>query len=104
MAEEIDLEALPLLNIHNLVGIGLKPEDAEKLLVAAAEPVAPAAPPPPSTVMPRTQECPLCMDGDREIALVPCGHVLCAACAGQHASESCPMCRQDVVSSMRVYF
>jgi len=105
VAEEIDLEALPLLNIHDLVGIGLKPEDAEKLLVAAAEPVAPAAPPPPPpTVMPRTQECPLCMDGDREIALVPCGHVLCAACAGQHASESCPMCRQGVASTMRVYF
>jgi hypothetical protein len=100
-AEEIDIEALPLLSISDLVDISIKPEDAEKLLVAAAAP--PAAPPPP-VATPSTQECPLCMDGDREIALVPCGHVLCAGCAGRHARESCPMCRQDVASTMRVYF
>ena len=100
-AEEIDIEALPLLSISDLVDISIKPEDAEKLLVAAAAP--PAAPPPP-VATPSTQECPLCMDGDREIALVPCGHVLCAGCAGRHATESCPMCRQDVASTMRVYF
>ena len=100
-AEEIDIEALPLLSISDLVDISIKPEDAEKLLVAAAAP--PAAPPPP-VAQPSTQECPLCMDGDREIALVPCGHVLCAGCAGRHARESCPMCRQDVASTMRVYF
>ena len=100
-AEEIDIEALPLLSISDLVDIAIKPEDAEKLLVAAAAP--PAAPPPP-VATPSTQECPLCMDGDREIALVPCGHVLCAGCAGRHATESCPMCRQDVASTMRVYF
>ena len=99
-AEEIDIEALPLLSISDLVDISIKPEDAEKLLVAAAPP---AAPPPP-VATPSTQECPLCMDGDREIALVPCGHVLCAGCAGRHATESCPMCRQDVASTMRVYF
>ena len=100
-AEEIDIEALPLLSISDLVDISIKPDDAEKLLVAAAAP--PAAPPPP-VATPSTQECPLCMDGDREIALVPCGHVLCAGCAGRHARESCPMCRQDVASTMRVYF
>ncbi len=101
-SEEIDIEALPLLSISDLVDIAIKPEDAEKLLVAAAAP--PAAPPPPPVATPSTQECPLCMDGDREIALVPCGHVLCAGCAGRHARESCPMCRQDVASTMRVYF
>ncbi|CAH0378188.1 unnamed protein product [Pelagomonas calceolata] len=102
-AEEIDIEALPLLSISDLVDIAIKPEDAEKLLVAAVAPP-PAAPPPPPIATPSTQECPLCMDGDREIALVPCGHVLCAGCAGRHATESCPMCRQDVASTMRVYF
>ena len=101
VGEEIDFEALPLLQIRDLVEIGLEAWDAERLLVgAAAEP----APPPPPVAPPSTQECPLCMDGDREIALVPCGHVLCAGCAGRHARESCPMCRQDVASTMRVYF
>ena len=35
-AEEIDIEALPLLSISDLVDIAIKPDDAEKLVAAAA--------------------------------------------------------------------
>ena len=48
-----------------------------------------------------SMECPICMDGRKDTTLVPCGHVVCAACAGDAAT--CPTCRGAVSSTMRIY-
>jgi hypothetical protein len=43
----------------------------------------------------------------KDTALVPCGHVLCADCVTraneERIVEECPVCRETVQSTMRVY-
>ena len=68
----------------------------------------PAAPAPsrqPSR-QPRADECPVCFGTTRECALVPCGHLLCDACAGVYddGGRPCPVCRTPVERVMKVYF
>ena len=41
------------------------------------------------------------MDKERDVALVPCGHRVCADCAP--SCPVCPMCQQPFTSRMRVY-
>ena len=71
---------------------------------AAPEP-APETPPKPSASA-ATDECPLCLERRRDTALVPCGHVVCAACVtafGVAAGDPCPVCRGAVVTTMRIF-
>ena len=52
-------------------------------------------------------ECQVCMARAKDTALVPCGHVLCAECVTRSNDarlvEECPVCRETVQSTMRVY-
>ena len=47
-------------------------------------------------------ECPICFEPEKSTALVPCGHILCGACAAKYAH--CPVCREPVASRMRVFW
>mmetsp|Transcript_8106 Transcript_8106/g.22443 ORF Transcript_8106/g.22443 Transcript_8106/m.22443 type:complete len:189 (-) Transcript_8106:155-721(-) len=40
--------------------------------------------------------CPVCLDTKAVVALVPCGHGGCGACAGKFVKAACPSCRQRV--------
>ena len=72
-----------------------------------AETVTPPAPVPPPGVAPQTDDayCVVCLDEERECAIVPCGHrCLCAGCAARFgAGAACPVCRGDVGAVMRIY-
>ena len=49
-----------------------------------------------------TQECVICMDSQKNTAFVPCGHIAtCDNCS--MTVKSCPICRADAVSTLRVY-
>ena len=45
--------------------------------------------------------CPVCMDKEKDVALDPCGHRVCAECAP--SLTECPMCKQTVARRMRLY-
>jgi len=45
--------------------------------------------------------CPVCMDKEKDVALDPCGHRVCADCAP--SCPVCPMCTQPFTSRLRVY-
>ena len=67
---------------------------------AHAAPAAPAPAAAPGT--PDRDECPICFEPEKSTALVPCGHILCGACAAKYAH--CPVCREVVSSRMRVFW
>lgn len=46
--------------------------------------------------------CAVCMDQGIDRALVPCGHVFCAACVRRLQPAVCPVCRQEFASSAAV--
>jgi len=41
-------------------------------------------------------ECPVCLEFTKVVALFPCGHTMCSACAGRVVRSACPSCRQRV--------
>ncbi len=48
-------------------------------------------------------ECVICMDGKSQWAVVPCGHlVVCADCTDSVGAR-CPMCRGEVLGTMRIF-
>lgn len=48
--------------------------------------------------------CGICQDRDKTILLLPCQHVcLCKECLNRKQWEKCPICRQDVKSTMEIY-
>lgn len=50
--------------------------------------------------------CVICMSNQRTHILVPCGHLcLCATCVDMALDRlgSCPLCRGQIQSAMRVY-
>jgi len=70
--------------------------------------------PPPATEAPKPPEekppvdpyanigvCVICMERNREVVNVPCGHVVCCATC---VMKTCPICRADVKESVRVYY
>jgi cold shock CspA family protein len=99
MREEIDWESLCLLDTDSLVDCGVDAADARRicervdLVKSGAAPVRAASDP--------ERECPICFEPERSTALVPCGHILCRACAAAH--ESCPVCRAAVTSRLRLF-
>ena len=49
-------------------------------------------------------ECVICMTEKRVTALVPCWHrCVCETCAPQFVGSTCPLCRQLVETTQRVY-
>lgn len=46
--------------------------------------------------------CPICEDRDKEMALVPCGHVFCGNCTVRFGGL-CPNCRTPTTGSMRIF-
>jgi hypothetical protein len=51
-------------------------------------------------------ECKICRDGLPTHAAAPCGHkVFCETCALRVEEESgeCPICRQDIVMTIRIF-
>jgi hypothetical protein len=69
------------------------------------QPVAAPAPSPPAVEGGAGVECPVCLDGAKDTALVPCGHTLCGLCAGEllRGGRPCPVCRAHFGSVLRVY-
>ena len=50
----------------------------------------------------KASECVVCLENEAVMALMPCGHrCACEACAPN--LRNCPMCRQPVRESMRIY-
>ncbi|XP_031371785.1 sacsin isoform X1 [Punica granatum] len=45
--------------------------------------------------------CRVCLTGEVDMAMVPCGHVLCRRCSS--AVSRCPFCRVQVTKSMRIF-
>jgi len=59
-------------------------------------------PPRPASTDPATTECAVCLDGNAEYAVVPCGHrCLCASCI--KAVSECPVCRGAMTAVLRVF-
>ena len=59
-------------------------------------------PPRPASTDPATAECAICLDGNAEYAVVPCGHrCLCASCI--KAVSECPVCRGAMTAVLRVF-
>lgn len=52
-----------------------------------------------------TNECVVCTENEKRVALVPCGHrCLCIACSKQLAMPyACPVCRAAIVSAVVVF-
>ena len=48
--------------------------------------------------------CQICMDdaAAKDTALIPCGHLMCAACA-ERVQDQCPFCSERPAKRMRVY-
>ena len=59
-------------------------------------------PPRPALIEPATTECAICLDGDAEYAVVPCGHrCLCFNCS--NTVFQCPVCRTQRTAVLRVF-
>ncbi|OWZ18889.1 hypothetical protein PHMEG_0006950 [Phytophthora megakarya] len=43
--------------------------------------------------------CAVCLENQVNRVLIPCGHIYCASCVEQLPRPSCPICRQNIVSS-----
>ena len=49
-------------------------------------------------------QCVVCMDGEINVVLVPCGHmILCETCANQLTNKKCPTCRQNISQIVKVF-
>ncbi|XP_047311450.1 E3 ubiquitin-protein ligase SPL2 [Impatiens glandulifera] len=57
--------------------------------------------------IPDGQLCVICLSRRRKSAFVPCGHLVCcsrcASSVGRYSTPLCPVCRQDVSWSLRIY-
>jgi hypothetical protein len=58
--------------------------------------------PKPASTEPTTTECAVCLDGNANYAVVPCGHrCLCANCS--KILSQCPVCRTRMTAVLRVF-
>ena len=59
-------------------------------------------PPRPASTDPASTECAICLDGNAEYAVVPCGHrCLCASCS--KTVSQCPVCRAAMTAVLRFF-
>jgi len=58
-----------------------------------------------SAAAPVEDDCVICFDGKREVAVTPCGHVcFCKDCAVAYKKEKlCPTCRSPITSLVRIF-
>lgn len=49
-----------------------------------------------------SQSCKICFDNERDVVILPCGHVTCAQCA--LATLQCPFCRTTINGVKKLYF
>ncbi|XP_047990048.1 baculoviral IAP repeat-containing protein 3-like isoform X2 [Leguminivora glycinivorella] len=67
------------------------------------EPVAPAISEDEKSEVEDCKVCKICYENERNVAFVPCGHVVaCAKCA--LATDKCPLCRRTFTSAVRLYY
>ena len=53
---------------------------------------------------PEEAECVVCLDRQRAVACVPCGHLcLCRKCGDAAGLRSCPLCRTPLVQLLRIF-
>lgn len=53
---------------------------------------------------PSNKECTICLDEDREVVLVPCGHTFCYDCGeGLRSIGQCPTCRTSIETVIRFF-
>lgn len=58
-----------------------------------------------NAVTPEEQKCSICMENAKDVALVPCGHTFCHACATELIKNpGCPNCRKSIESVCKLYF
>uniref|UniRef100_A0A8D2JH17 E3 ubiquitin-protein ligase LRSAM1 n=1 Tax=Sciurus vulgaris TaxID=55149 RepID=A0A8D2JH17_SCIVU len=64
------------------------------------EPVRPSAPP--AELEPQASECVVCLEREAQMVFLPCGHVCCCqqCCL---PLRTCPLCRQEIAQSLRIY-
>lgn len=51
--------------------------------------------------------CPICLDGEKNTSLTPCGHVFCKGCAKRfrdQGSNKCPFCRTNIMGLVAIYY
>jgi hypothetical protein len=49
--------------------------------------------------------CVLCLKHEKNIALLPCGHVcICEPCSQHQILEECPMCRENIAGRTKVFY
>ena len=46
-------------------------------------------------------QCRVCLTNEVDVAIVPCGHVLCRRCSS--AVSRCPFCRLQVSKAMKIF-
>jgi len=118
-AHQLEKDVAPAIHRRALESLGLTTQDLEAgSSPPSASPLAAPSPPPSESPKGRPKGsravCVLCLDADPALACVPCGHVcLCGPCArdfedqfeSHQADErrKCPICRNPVQSTMRVY-
>jgi len=72
--------------------------------------IAPAATPGPAASL--IASCPVCLEGQADTAVIPCGHCTCSRCMNllmsnnteRSVSHKCPVCRAPVRDIMRLHF
>lgn len=67
---------------------------------ALEPPAAPSAPPEEPEV--QVSECVVCLEREAQTIFLPCGHVCCCQQCCQPL-RTCPLCRQDIAQSLRIY-
>ena len=85
----------------------LKAVDHSAPLERSPEPSAPStphvpAPSEPSTSTMREAECLICMEQERTMAFVPCGHKCCCPPCSK-TQVNCPVCRTPVQQAIKIY-
>lgn len=97
----------PIWKVKSCIAVGKKCH-IKYVNVRAKNPVAVAPLRLPLAVVPEVKEeqlCVICLEREKQYALVPCGHLcLCLACTECIAgSAHCPVCMGDVVHILRIY-
>ncbi|XP_047379829.1 E3 ubiquitin-protein ligase LRSAM1 isoform X2 [Sciurus carolinensis] len=64
------------------------------------EPVRPSAPP--AELEPQASECVVCLEREAQMVFLTCGHVCCCQQCCQPL-RTCPLCRQEIAQSLRIY-
>lgn len=49
----------------------------------------------------QSMTCVICMEGEKDVALIPCGHRYCSKCS--LPLKTCPECRQKVEAQLKLF-